>query len=174
MKNNWFRFVVVGLLLIALQVWVLSPIALYRVATPYVYPILLLLLPIRLRPATTTLIGFVVGTLIDMLSITPGLHASALTLVSFMRYYLVRPMLDRNMPDHLLPLYTTLKGGSVVLLVEIMTIHHVVLYLLDAGQYFDTGFFLLRLGAGWLYSMLLALLILLLFSVRILPRPGHG
>lgn len=174
MNSTWLRFILMSLLIIALQVWVLSPIALYRVATPYVYPVLLLLLPIRLKPTALTLIGFALGSMIDILGITPGLHASALTFVGFLRYYLVKPMLDKNMPDYLLPLYDTLKSGSILLLVELMTLHHVVLYLLDAGQYFDLPFLLIRLGAGWLYSMVLALIVLFFFSIRLQPRPGHG
>ncbi|MDO4691989.1 MAG: rod shape-determining protein MreD [Porphyromonadaceae bacterium] len=174
MNSTWFRFILTSLLVIVLQVWVLNPIALYRVATPYIYPVLLLFLPIRLKPTALTLIGFTLGTIIDLLGVTPGLHASALTFVGFLRYYLVKPMLDKNMPDYLLPLYDTLKGGSILLLVELMTLHHVVLYLLDAGQYFDPTFFLIRLGSGWLYSMALALIVLFIFSIRLQPRPGHG
>lgn len=174
MNKHWLQFILTSLVLIVLQVWVFSPIALFRIATPYVYPFLLLLLPIRLSPAICTSLAFAIGTVIDIFSLTPGLHASAFTFVGFLRYYLVKPMIDKNMPDHVVPLYSAFKGGSVLLLAELMAIHHALLYLLDAGFYFDPKFLLIRLGAGWLCSMTLALTALLLFSIRTQPRIGHG
>ena len=43
-SSTYLRFILFALLLVALQVWVLSPIALFRVATPSLYPFVLLLL----------------------------------------------------------------------------------------------------------------------------------
>ena len=37
-SSTYLRFILFALLMVALQVWVLSPIALFRVATPYLYP----------------------------------------------------------------------------------------------------------------------------------------
>ena len=47
MNSSYLRFVLMSLLLIAVQVWVLSPVELFRVATPFVYPFVLMLLPIE-------------------------------------------------------------------------------------------------------------------------------
>ena len=41
MNSPYLRFALFSVLFVALQVWVLSPIALFRVATPYLYPFLL-------------------------------------------------------------------------------------------------------------------------------------
>ena len=40
MNKTYLRFLVVCVLIVALQVWLLSPVALFRVATPYLYPVL--------------------------------------------------------------------------------------------------------------------------------------
>ena len=92
MNSSYLRFLFASLLVIAIQTWVLSPIALFRVATPFIYPILLLLLPVGIGRISLLLHGFAIGCIIDVLGLTPGLHAAALTATAF-----VRPMLLRSM-----------------------------------------------------------------------------
>ena len=60
MNKTYLRFLVVCALVVALQVWLLSPVALFRVATPYLYPVLLLLLPINAGKVSLLLHAFVI------------------------------------------------------------------------------------------------------------------
>ena len=108
MNSPYLRFALFSVLFVALQVWVLSPIALFRVATPYLYPFLLLLLPVGTSRSVLCVVGFVLGFLIDFFGLTPGLHASALTLTAFLRQPILYLLTEKNTPEHLLPLFPIL------------------------------------------------------------------
>ena len=155
MNSSYLRFLFASLLVIAIQTWVLSPIALFRVATPFIYPILLLLLPVGLGR---------ISLLIDMLGLTPGLHAAALTATAFVRPMLLGSMVDRDTPEQALPLYGTLRSGAFVLFSLLLLIHHIVLYALEAGAMIRGAYTLISLGAGYVFSWLLSLLALALLS----------
>ncbi len=172
MNSNTLRFILVSILIIVVQVWVLGPVVLFGVATPFFYPVVLCLLPLGTGPIRLTWVGFVIGSILDLLMLTPGLHAFALTLTSFLRYYLLRPMIDKNMNMEHLPLYSTLQGGAIFLLIELLVIHHILLYFLDAGLHFDLGRLLVSLGIGVVYSFVCAMVVFLALSIRL--RPHHG
>lgn len=133
MNSTYLRFLFFSLLLIALQVWVLSPIALFRVATPFLYPFLLLLLPIGASRSLQTLLGFAIGMLLDIFSLTPGLHTSAFTLTAYLRQPLLSLLTDKNTPEYALPLYPTLRGGAIVLFSLLLLVHLLALFFLEAG-----------------------------------------
>lgn len=169
------RFILMSLILIAAQVWVLSPVALYRIATPMIYPVLIFLLPVGLGQISLTLIGFAIGSIVDWLGFTPGLHASAFTFVSFLRYYMILPMMDKHTSSDALPTYATFGGGSIFLLAITLLIHHIILYALDAGHQFELLSLFIRFSSGWFSSFILCLLILLMLGTRIYPRANrHG
>ena len=75
------RFVV----LVLIQVLILNNLLLPGVFNPYIYPLFLLLLPIRMPIWLLLLVGFVAGLTIDLFSNTMGMHAAASVLLCFMR-----------------------------------------------------------------------------------------
>lgn len=175
MIYTWVRFVLMAVLLIVLQVWVFNTISIFRLATPYVYPVLLSLLPIGASRVQSTIWAFAIGMLIDALSLTPGLHASAFTLVGFLRYYFLQPMLEEGRYQPQMPaVYSQLGWLSIALLLEIMLLHHLVLFALDAGIYVDKLFLIKRFALSLAYSFFVGLLTLLAYSIRLKPRSlGH-
>lgn len=175
MNIAYIRFVIVTLLLIAVQVWVFGSLQLWEVMSLWFYPVLLSFLPIEQSRVSLVWIGFSIGMLIDALMLTPGLHASAMAFTSLMRYYCLLPMLDQNVNQALLPTYGLLKGGSIFLLGELLLIHHLILFGLDVGLHGDWEYLLQRLGASWAGAMLLATLVFLTLSIRLQPRTDqHG
>lgn len=176
MLTSWIRFTLLSIILIALQVWVFNSVVLMRLATPYVYPVLLLFLPISSSRIVSTTVAFVIGSIIDILGLTPGLHASAMTFVGFLRYYFIKPMLEEG---HYAPeapaVYDQLGWLSVALLVEILLVHHLLLFFLDAIQYADWMFLGKRMLSSLVYSFFLSMLILLSHSIQLFSRSKtHG
>lgn len=164
MSSSYLRFLLYSLLLVALQVWVLSPIALFRVATPFLYPIVLLLLPIGTGRSTQACLGFSIGMLIDIFSLTPGMHASAFTLTAYLRQPLLSLLTDKNTPEYALPLFPTLRGGAILLFSLLLLIDLGMLFLLEAGS---TGFHLhlaVSFVASYAFSWVLHLLSLFFFG----------
>ena len=83
--SSALRFVV----LVALQVLVLAHVGegtvWGRYAQIILYPLIILLLPVGMPSALVVLIGFVVGTAVDVPLGTYGVHAGALVLTAFAR-----------------------------------------------------------------------------------------
>ena len=160
MNKTYLRFLVVCVLIVALQVWLLSPVALFRVATPYLYPVLLLLLPINTGKVSLLVHAFVIGTVIDILGLTPGLHAASLTAAAFARPMLLGLLEDKKTPEQALPLYGTLRTGAAILISLLLLIHHVILYALEAGTLVRDLHVVISFGAGYGLSLLLCLITL--------------
>ena len=158
MNKTYLRFLVVCVLIVALQVWLLSPVALFRVATPCLYPVLLLLLPINTGKVSLLVHAFVIGTVIDILGLTPGLHAASLTAAAFARPMLLGLLEDKKAPEQALPLYGTLRTGAAILMSLLLLIHHVILYALEAGTLVRDLHVVISFGAG--YGLLLCLITL--------------
>ncbi len=57
---------------------------------PLLFPVLILLLPIRVNYYLMMLYALVIGIVLDIFSNTPGMHASALILLAFLRPRLLR------------------------------------------------------------------------------------
>ena len=169
-STAYLRFVLLSIVLIALQLWVLSPIALFRVATPFLYPLLLLALPIGASRVMLTIAGFAIGMVIDVLGGTPGLHASALTVTAFSRNYLLAALTDKYTLEDALPTYKLLHGGAVILLALLLALHHVVLFALVSLRLFSGWHLLLCMAASWAFSFVLSLIGLLFFGVESTPR----
>lgn len=174
MTNSFIRTALLAILLIALQVWVFTPFALFKVATPVVYPVLLFFVPMQRGAISLSIFGFVLGSVIDYLALTPGLHASVVTLTAFLRHYLVGIIVDAQDNLEYLPMPSVLGSRSYILLLEVFAVHHLLLYLLAGGWHGDWLYSLLRLLAGYGLSLFLAFLVLLTFNVRLSPIKING
>ncbi|MBA3647388.1 MAG: rod shape-determining protein MreD [Chitinophagales bacterium] len=80
------------ILLVLGQVLILNNIHLHGLFNPYIYPLFILLLPFQTSRGLQLLLAFLLGLVIDFYSGTGGLHASALTVVAFLRPYLIIAM----------------------------------------------------------------------------------
>ena len=74
-----------AIVLILLQVTILSNVALWGVATPFLFLYFIMKLPVSLSPNKVMTIAFLVGLTIDMFFSTPGVYALASVITAFMR-----------------------------------------------------------------------------------------
>lgn len=167
MSNNYLRTTFFCTLLIMLQVWVFTPISLWKIATPLVYPLILLLIPMNRKPLPLTLLGFLLGTIIDYLSFTPGLHASSFTLTSFIRHYLIKVHTNTQDNLDLLPLPRTLHSVAYLILGEILFIHYLIIHLLSISIFQDWVYLGKRFVSSYIISYLIAILLLATLTIRI-------
>jgi rod shape-determining protein mreD len=153
-------------LLILLQVEVFNYIQLFRYATPSVYLFALLLFNVDTPSVWLTLAGAVIGLAIDLLSGTPGLHMSALTLVGFLRNYLLAPVVDIESNLHRPPSMRIHGWGVWLAILEMVAIHQFVLFTLDSLGGFDIGYYFLRMGSSLLLTYLIVMILQMLFLER--------
>lgn len=90
MKQDTLKHIIRALLILIVQVLILKRMSagsswLWVHGDIFIYPVIILLLPIRLARQYVILIGFATGLLIDLFYDTVGVHALALTALSYAR-----------------------------------------------------------------------------------------
>ena len=85
MYNKILTYSGMALLLVLFQVLLLDHIKLGGYINPYLYVLLILLLPFETPKSLLLIIGFTFGLIIDIFSNTLGMHASATTFMAFLR-----------------------------------------------------------------------------------------
>jgi len=88
--NNIKRFLIIFLL----QVMVLKSIDLswedFSYIFLFIYPLFILLMPLKVSRSLTVLLAFIVGLSIDAFYDSPGLHAASLVFTAFIRKYVLK------------------------------------------------------------------------------------
>jgi len=79
--KNILRFIFV----LVLQILIFNNIQLSGYINPHFYILFILLLPIKTPAWLSMLSAFILGSIIDIFSLSPGLHASASVLIAFIR-----------------------------------------------------------------------------------------
>lgn len=119
--------------LILLQVLLLNNIQMGGYINPYFYVLFILLLPLEIAPYLLLILGFVLGLIIDIFSNTPGVHASATTLMAFLRPHVIelisaRDSLEPNTP----PRIKNMGVAWFVLYTIILVLaHHLFLFYIE-------------------------------------------
>lgn len=90
MRTQGFKQITRGILILIVQVLILKRMSagsswLWQHADIFIYPVIILMLPIRMARQYVTLIGFAIGLIIDLFYDTVGVHAFALTATAYAR-----------------------------------------------------------------------------------------
>ncbi|QQS30520.1 MAG: rod shape-determining protein MreD [Sphingobacteriales bacterium] len=159
--NSIFRLIA----FLLFQVLLLNQIKLHGFVNPYIYPLGILMFPFETARWLLLLIAFFSGLFVDMFTDTPGLHASALVLMAFVREYVVninRPVGDYE-PGHR-PTISSLGSqwflGYAGLLV---LIHHTVFFFIEAYTFSMLLTTIAKIGISALVSLMLMFLFQYLF-----------
>ncbi len=141
--------------LILLQVFILNNTHFLGMFLPIIYIYALLRWPPDMSPTLVILLGFLLGLSVDVLTNTPGMNASATTLIAFLRYPTLRLFVSkedlgsRNIGE------TTLANGAfwkyIILLV---LIHHSTLFILEAFSFSNTLILLLKIPVCTLLTLI--------------------
>ena len=146
--RNVIRFA----LLMLLQALVLNNIYLGGFVTPMLFVLFILMLPTGMSRVWVLLIGFGTGLLMDVLSNSPGFHASACTVLALCRFWFGDKMLTRGEDIAIeTPSLRTLDFRTLSLYLFVMLfVYHLV--------YFHLVIFSLHdLGRIWLCALLSAM-----------------
>jgi len=96
MIKELLRSVLIFVFLILLQVLVLNNIQFSGYINPYMYILILFMLPFETPGWLGLVIGFILGFSIDLFSGTIGMHASATVFIAFIRPFLLRLIAPRD------------------------------------------------------------------------------
>jgi rod shape-determining protein MreD len=146
--------------LLVVQVLVLNHVWLLNVATPLLYVYFAITFPRNSEKGEVLVWCFLLGLLIDIFSNTPGLAASALTLIGMIQVYLVELFIPRDSAENIEVSAATLGWGKFTTLSGILTLIYCLLFfLLEAFNFFDWQLWLLRTLCSAALSLVMMLAI---------------
>ena len=162
--KNIIRFI----LFILFQVYVLDKIQLHQMVTPYLYFLFILWLPFKMNRALLMLIAVVLGFTLDSFRHHPGFHTAACVLVAYIRPFLVNLLIPQEGADNNYeePSFKSLGGFLPYLIfIGVLTIiHHGWLFLLEAWQFGNIWYFLVKTLLSTAVSLFLIIITEMLFT----------
>ena len=164
--KNSIRFA----LFLLVQVVVLKEVPpIHQYITPYLYFIFILWMPFGTSRLSITLLGFLIGFILDLFSSTPGLHAAACGLMAYVRPSILNLLLAQETSEEINkePSVATMGWGPYIVYTLVITfIHHFYLVLLEWLQFGSFGYFIGKVTATSLMSVLLIILVELIMNRR--------
>jgi rod shape-determining protein MreD len=161
MINSIFRYGLIFVLLILLQVLLFNNIQFSGYINPYIYVMFILLLPVEIPAWLMLLLSFATGVIIDYFSGSPGVHSSATVLAGFVRPYVLRVISPRDgyesgtSPSMLNYGFRWFLTYTLV----IILVHHTALFYLEVFRFTDFFRTMLRVLLSSLFSIIFILLI---------------
>ncbi|MBL7704970.1 MAG: hypothetical protein JNM21_05415 [Taibaiella sp.] len=169
--RNFLRY----LFLVGIQVLLLNKLSLrwwanpsgFPSFVPFIYPLFIMLLPISTPIWFVLLSGFTVGLTVDMFMNTMGLHAAACVFMAFCRIAVLKTILPRKIYEYR-SLAPSVKSMSWVPFLTyaavLLLLHHLAYFLLEIWSLKAPLYFILKLFASLLTSLIFVILYALLFS----------
>lgn len=156
--KNILRLIVILLI----QIFILNNIPpLHQFIVPYLYFVFLLWLPFRITRMTLLFVGLLLGLLVDMFYKTPGLHAAASLLIAFIRPFIIGLLLPKETTEwgnEEPSRYTMGPMPYTTYIIMLTLLHHFYLVFLEWMQFGSFFYFLGKVIATSLVSLLLILI----------------
>ncbi len=132
--NNIIRFIS----LLFLQILVCNNIILHDVASPFIYIIFILMLPVSLSPIKTIWLAFIMGLVLDIFSGTGGVQAFACAFIGFLRPKILRMIMPPGgYEDIVTPDVSRLGFMWFISFSVIMVfLHHLILIYIDRFSFY--------------------------------------
>jgi len=145
------------LLLVFLQLYVLNHIQFSGFVNPYLYILFILLMPFEIAEWTVLFLGFFLGLVIDIASVTIGYHTIATVFMAYGRFHLLRYIAPRDgYESGMTPTLPSLGFTWYFKYVAILTVaHHFVLFWVESFRFSDLFYATLRALASSIFTILL-------------------
>lgn len=153
-RIGWF----IGWILI--QVFILNHVHIFGYATPFLYIYFLLKLPTETSRNILMLWGFFLGLAIDTFCDTPGMNASAAVWLAFLRPYLLKLFMPRDIFESMQPAMRTMGNAPFVkYLIAATLLHHTFFLIMEGWGLWHWGELVTHIVACSLLTIAMALAI---------------
>lgn len=161
MNTNLPHYILLFFVLVLVQVLILNSVHIFGYATPHLYIWFIILLPYATPRYLTLFLGFLLGSILDLMSSTPGIHAFATTMaagVSLLTLPYFMPHEDERDRIHVIPSMKSLGIGVFVkYAVLIVFVHHFALYAIEAFSFHHFLYLIFRTVVSTILTLLLIL-----------------
>lgn len=139
MINSILRYGLIAAILILLQLLLFNNIQFSGYVNPYVYVMIILILPALIPTWLLLIISFGIGLIIDFSSGSPGMHASATLVAGFSRPYVLRLISPRDGYESGSDLTMSAYGFRwfFIYTAIIVLIHHITLFYIEVFRFAD-------------------------------------
>ncbi|MCB0481724.1 MAG: hypothetical protein KDC83_09845 [Flavobacteriales bacterium] len=160
MINQIFQNIVRFIFLVLLQGIILNQVELFGFASPYLYVLVILLLPIEVNPIGVLGIGFLLGLSVDLFSQSWGIHTSASVFLAFVRHYTLRILAPRDgYVFGVTPNLSQMGISWFVTYAFVLTfLHHFFLFFIEAFRFEEFLFTLVRIILSTVFTFVLIIL----------------
>ena len=134
--------------------------------SPFIYPIFIFLLPIKISNLRLLLLSFGMGLTVDIFSNTGGIHAAASVFIAYLRPFLLNNLMpggkieDQAQPD-------MEKLGLVSFLIyagSLLLIHHYLVNLLDVYSFRDFWYTFTKSLLSTVFALVIVLIYIQVFK----------
>ncbi len=161
------KYIIRFIFFMLVQVFVLDRIHLHQMVTPYLYFLFILWLPFKMQRTLLMLLAFAVGFTLDSFRHQPGFHAAACVLIAYARPFLINMLIPQEGAEtnYEEPSITSM-GGLLPYAVYIgffSLLHNAWLFLLEAWQFGNIWYFLVKTVLSTAVCLLLIIITDLIF-----------
>lgn len=134
----------------------------------YIYPLVILLLPLKTPKSGIILLGFCTGLLVDIFNNTPGIHSGAGTMIAYLRPFVIQIIQPRGgYKVNISPTIVSINFKWFAIYAAIMTfLHSLSVSILDIFQFKFLHYILLRTFLSGLASYLIVMVIMIIFNPK--------
>ena len=154
-------------ILLSAQIFLLKNMGFYDLSTPFIYVLFLLLLPFNIPNLLLYLLAFGTGLTLDSFYDTMGVHATACTILAFVRISFINVSINKDTLDEPEPSLRNmgLQWFSLYAFLCIGT-HHLILFFLESFKLTEISYTFLRAVLSIGFTMVLVLLVEFIFYRR--------
>ena len=151
-----------------IQVMLLKNLVLFNTAFCFLYVAFILFLPIETNVVALMVIGFFTGFLIDIFYDSLGVHASALVTISYLRNYWLGVITPQGGYDANSTPTLEANGAQwfLVYTIPMILLHHIILFLVEAGGFHGFGYTSLKILFSVLFTMIVLVILQMLTTER--------
>ena len=160
MNAEFFRRLLHYAVLVLAQALVLNHIHLFGYATPLLYVYFVVSFPRNYPKWGILLWSFLLGLNVDAFSNTPGVAASAMTLIGLLQPYVLELFMQRDSEDDFQPSINSMGAGKYIYFTLLLTfIYCIVFFTVEMFTFFN--------WLQWILNILTSTLLSLLFIIVI-------
>jgi rod shape-determining protein MreD len=164
MRSDGFGFLTLSVVVLLAQVLILNNIQFLGFVNPFLYVMIILVLPLGMSRHQILLLGLILGFLVDLFSSTIGLHMSATLVLAYMRFFILKYLAPRDgFEFNSAPSISEMGLAWFISYSSILVvIHHLFLFSLESLKFAEIGQILIRTLSSGIFTLFLIIAVELL------------
>ena len=156
MKGVFLKLTSLFILLVFLQIWLFEKIHLFGFASPLLYIYFIIKLPVNMNRNAVLLLSALLGFILDVFNGALGLCMTVTVFVGFLRYYLLKLFVPRDIFENYIPSFSTFGKILFLRYAGVMTMVHVLLlYYIETLSLLNIGLLFLHVTGSFILTFLL-------------------